>query len=173
MQWQDVLLPPKSPERKKTGAKQPYRAPISLVPPQVEENGGQRTALNQEDQPDLGTFMTDEEINQMYPNLALGRDGGSLNVLVDMASTALECTPKELEKVWTSSGVADLLAEYEQVLLSLTDAQELHQQLQVKNLALTEELRKRKVKEFRQQFTSTNAPSRLVPSKGWPGSSEK
>ncbi|KAL2643535.1 hypothetical protein R1flu_011122 [Riccia fluitans] len=40
MQWQDVPIPLRSPERRKTGAKQPDWAPVSLIPSQVEERGG-------------------------------------------------------------------------------------------------------------------------------------
>ncbi|KAL2651356.1 hypothetical protein R1flu_019484 [Riccia fluitans] len=52
---------------------------------------------------------------------------------------------KELEYAWASSGVTNLLSEYEQTMCSLTDAQTLNQQQKVENLTLIEELQKKKI----------------------------
>ncbi|KAL2634319.1 hypothetical protein R1flu_005798 [Riccia fluitans] len=76
----------------------------------------------------------------------------------------LEYVQKELEYARASSGVTDLLFEYEQTVHSLTDAQTLIQQLQAENLTITEELRKKKIQEYRQQFILANASFGSVPS---------
>ncbi|KAL2636362.1 hypothetical protein R1flu_007841 [Riccia fluitans] len=60
----------------------------------------------------------------------------------------IECAQKELEEARVYNKVADLLAEYDQVLHNLIDAQKLNQELHAKNLALTMELREKKVQEF-------------------------
>ncbi|KAL2642882.1 hypothetical protein R1flu_010469 [Riccia fluitans] len=72
MQWQDVPLPPKSPKKWKTGAKQPNRASIFLVPLQVEEMDSQGVALNQDDRLDLGMLFIDEDIDCGEPDLCKG-----------------------------------------------------------------------------------------------------
>ncbi|KAL2633032.1 hypothetical protein R1flu_004511 [Riccia fluitans] len=48
-QWQDVPMPLKSAERRKTGAKQLDQVPVSPISPQVEERDTQGAALNQYD----------------------------------------------------------------------------------------------------------------------------
>ncbi|KAL2614124.1 hypothetical protein R1flu_025816 [Riccia fluitans] len=55
----------------------------------------------------------------------------------------------QLEHVQTSSGMTELLTEFNQVSHNLTEAQELNQQLQKKNLVLTKELRQKGVQELR------------------------
>ncbi|KAL2624161.1 hypothetical protein R1flu_008406 [Riccia fluitans] len=58
-----------------------------------------------------------------------------------------------------------------EIVRSLANSQALNQQLQAENLTLTKELRKKKIQEYRLQFTLVNASSGSVLLEGWPGSS--
>ncbi|KAL2650853.1 hypothetical protein R1flu_018981 [Riccia fluitans] len=61
----------------------------------------------------------------------------------------------------------------DRTLRNLTEAQALNQQLQAKNVTLIEELRTKKIKEYRQKFTFANASSGSIPLEGRPKSLRK
>ncbi|KAL2610036.1 hypothetical protein R1flu_028609 [Riccia fluitans] len=94
-QWQDVLLPPKGPQKRKTGAGQLDRAPVLQVPPQVEKEDGQEAAFHQGDRLNLGPLLTDEQFNQLYPGLA--HENASLNVLANTALRLERTSEKMLD----------------------------------------------------------------------------